>query len=237
MDYTNYNQAKATTVRYDEGLRTYMLSIYNYMTLALALTGLTAYFAAQSQVVLQMLGSPMGFVIVFAPLGIALYLSSRLNTISVQTAKALYWAYAGLLGLSLAPIFLVYTGSSIARTFFITASLFGTMSIYGYSTKRDLTGFGSFFMMGLIGIIIASLVNFFLKSTGLEFAISAIGVLIFTGLAAYDTQKLKNLYFQLGGVDSNMATKISIIGALTLYMDFINIFLFLLRFMGDRRSN
>jgi len=236
MDYTNYKTVNATTTKYDEGLRSYMLSIYNYMALALALTGTIAFFAANSPAIMQIVTSPMGWIIMLAPIGIAFAFGAKIGTMSVQTAQILYWVYAGLLGLSLAPIFIIYTGESIARVFFITASLFGAMSLYGYTTKRDLSGFGHFLMMGMFGLIIASLVNIFLKSSGMQFAISVVGVLIFTGLTAYDTQNLKRMYYQLANGDQAMAVKLSILGALKLYMDFLNLFLFLLRFMGDRRN-
>ena len=177
--------------------------------------------------------SGLGWVVLFAPLGLVLWLSFGINRMSA-TAQAIYWAYAVLMGISMAPIFLVYTGSSIARTFFVTAGTFGGMSLYGYTTKRDLSGMGHFMFMGLIGLIIASVVNLFLHSSGLMFATSVIGVLIFVGLTAWDTQKLKAMYFQMGS-SGEMLAKVSIMGALTLYLDFINMFMYLLRFMGDRR--
>ncbi len=236
--------AQAATTTYDAGLRSYMLTIYNYMASALALTGITALFAANSPALLQMMFSVnaagqaglsgLGWIVMLAPLGLVLLLSFRLQSMSLPAVQATYWAYAVLLGLSLSSIFLAYTGASIARAFFTTAGTFGAMSLYGYSTKRDLTGMGSFLIMGLFGLIIASIVNMFLASSGLNFALSVIGVLIFVGLTAYDTQKLKNMYSQVSG-SGDMAKKFAIMGALNLYMDFINIFLYLLRFMGDRR--
>lgn len=237
----DYGQSQA--VAYDAGLRAYMLRIYNYMASALALTGITALVAANSPAMMSMLYvmngnhigmSGLGWLVAFAPLGLVLWLSFGLNRMSVATAQAIYWVYAVLIGLSLTSIFVLYTGESIARTFFVTAGTFGAMSIYGYTTKRDLTGFGSFLIMGLFGLIIASIVNIFMQSAGLHFALSVIGVLIFTGLVAYDTQKLKGIYYQIGA-GGEMLAKASIMGALNLYMDFINIFLYLLRFMGDRR--
>jgi uncharacterized protein len=235
-------QAKATTR--DEGLRAYMLRIYNYMASALALTGIVAMFAANSPAFMQALYtvqdgraagmSGFGWLVMFAPLGLVMWLGMGINRMSTQTAQAIYWTYSVLIGLSLSSIFLVYTGESIARTFFVTAGTFGAMSLYGYSTQRDLTGFGSFLIMGLIGLLVASLVNIFLASSGLHFALSVIGVVIFVGLTAWDTQKLKMMYYQMAG-GTEMATKMAILGALNLYMDFINIFVYLLRFIGDRR--
>jgi FtsH-binding integral membrane protein len=238
-----YEQTRA--VERDAGLRAYMLRIYNYMASALALTGIVALFAANSPFFLSLLyqvneaGLPVGisgfgWLVMFAPIGLVLWLSIGIERMSMFTAQALFWGYAGLLGLSLSSIFLTYTGESIARTFFVTAGTFGAMSLYGYTTKRDLTGMGSFLMMGLIGLLVASLVNIFLKSSGLAFATSVIGVLIFVGLTAWDTQKLKGMYYQVGG-NAQALAKVSIMGALSLYMDFINIFMYLLRFMGERR--
>lgn len=228
----------------DAGLRAYMLRIYNYMASALALTGIVALFAANSEAFLSALynvqgGQPVGisgfgYLVMFAPIGLVLWMSMGINRLSVAGMQALYWTYAVLIGLSLSSVFLVYTGESIARAFFVTAGTFGAMSLYGYTTKRDLSGFGGFLLMGLIGLILASLVNLFLQSSGLAFATSVIGVLIFVGLTAYDTQKLKAMYYQIGG-HGEMLAKMSIMGALNLYMDFINIFMYMLRFMGDRR--
>jgi FtsH-binding integral membrane protein len=242
----NYSQYGIQTqaVARDEGLRSYMLRIYNYMASALALTGIVAMGAANSPAFLgamfnvqngQAAGmSGIGWLIMLAPLGLVMWLSMGINNMSKTTAQAIYWVYSGLIGLSLAPIFMMYTGESIARTFFVTAGTFGAMSLYGYSTKRDLTGVGSFLMMGLIGLIIASIVNIFMQSSALMFALSVLGVVIFVGLTAWDTQKIKNMYYQIGG-GADMMAKMSILGALTLYMDFINIFIHLLRFMGDRK--
>ncbi len=231
-------------VGYDAGLRAYMLRIYNYMASALALTGIVALAAANSPAFLMALYnvqdghavgmSGLGWLIMFAPIGLVMWLGMGINRMSVTTAQAIYWTYAVLVGLSLSSIFLVYTGESIARAFFVTAGTFGAMSLYGYTTGRDLTGLGSFLFMGLIGLIIASIVNMFLHSSGLNFALSVIGVIIFVGLTAWDTQKLKGMYYQLSG-SGEMLAKVSIMGALNLYMDFINIFMYLLRFMGDRR--
>ena len=238
-----YEQTRA--VERDAGLRAYMLRIYNYMASALALTGIVALVAAHSPAFLSVLyqvnasGYPtgisgIGMIIMFAPVGLVLWLGMGINRMSVTTAQGIFWAYSVLIGLSLSSIFMMYTDVSIARTFFVTAGTFGAMSLYGYTTKRDLTGMGSFLIMGLIGLLVASLVNIFLKSPGLNFATSVIGVLIFVGLTAWDTQKLKGVYYQVSGSGEALA-KASIMGALSLYMDFINIFMYLLRFMGDRK--
>ncbi len=218
----------------DQGLRSYMLGIYNYMALGLSLTGLVATLVASSPALLQAIyGSPLQFVVMLAPVGFVFFLSFRLHAIQASTAQMLFWAYSGLMGLSLSWIFLAYTGASVAKVFFVTAGTFGAMSLYGYTTQKDLTGLGSFLLMGLIGLILASLVNIFVKSSAFEFVISAIGVLIFTGLTAYDTQVIKSEYIE--GDDREIMMKKSIMGALRLYLDFINLFLHLLRFLGDRR--
>ena len=222
----------------DEGLRAFMLGIYNNMALGLAITGLVAYgvyaWAASDPAVAQTLyGSPLRWVIIFAPLAFVFGLSAGINRMSPATARLAFFAYAAVMGLSLSSIFIVYTGESIARTFFITAASFGALSLYGYTTKRDMSGMGSFLMMGLIGLILASVVNIFLASSGMQFAISVIGVLLFSALTAYDTQRLKNTYDFVAN-DVTAAGRASIIGALQLYLDFINLFMFLLQFMGNR---
>lgn len=236
--------AQSRAAAYDTGLRTYMLRIYNYMASALALTGIVALGASKSEAFLSALYnvqnghvvgmSGFGWLVAFAPLGLVLWLSMGINRLSTTAAQAIFWVYSALVGLSLTSIFLIYTGESIARTFFVTAGTFGAMSLYGYTTKKDLTGMGHFLIMGLIGLIIASVVNMFLHSSGLAFATSVIGVLIFVGLTAYDTQKLKGMYYQVAG-NADALAKVSIMGALSLYLDFINMFMYLLRFMGDRR--
>ncbi len=218
----------------DAGLRRFMISVYNYMMGALALTGAISFYIGNNQALVEGLAtSGFMWVVLLAPIGLVLWLSFRINTMSMGTVQAIYWIYAALIGAGLSPVFQVYTGESIARVFFITSATFGAMGLYGYTTKRDLTGMGSFLMMGLIGIIIASIVNIFLASSGLGFIISILGVLIFTGLTAYDTQKIKESYFE--GDASDTAGKKAIMGALNLYMDFINLFIHLLRLMGDRR--
>ncbi|KAB2835661.1 MAG: Bax inhibitor-1/YccA family protein [Caedimonadaceae bacterium] len=218
----------------DVGLRSFMLSVYNYMTLGLTLTGLVAYFVFSTPALLHAIfGTPLYWVVALAPIGFVFYLSFKIQSMSAARAQTLFWIYSGIMGLSMASIFLVYTGTSVAKVFFITAGTFAATSLYGYVTKRDLSGFGSFLFMGLIGILIASLVNIFLKSSGLDFMISIIGVGVFVGLTAYDTQMIKNLYADSD--NQEVATKKAVIGALSLYLDFINMFIFLLRLLGNRR--
>ncbi len=225
----------ASSVTYDSSLRAYMVQVYNFMSIALIISGAIAFLASNSPALMQVLfGTPLAWLVMLAPLGFVVFFSYKLQSISAQKAKTYLWIYSGLMGLSLSTIFIAYTGTSVARIFFITASVFGAMSIYGYTTKKDLTGLGSFLIMGLIGLIIASLVNIFLKSSALEFALSLIGVFIFIGLTAYDTQRIKQMYYQFAG-NSEAATKMAVMGALSLYMDFINLFLMMLRFFGDRK--
>ncbi len=216
----------------DEGLRAYMLRVYNYMASGLAITGVVAYATANSPLIGILFGTPLMWVVMLAPLGMVFYLSARIHKMSFSRAQTMFWIYAGLMGLSLSVIFIIYTGASIARVFFITASLFGAMSLYGYTTKKDLTSWGSFLFMGLIGIVIAMVVNMFLASAMMDFVISVVGVLIFTGLTAYDTQKIKEIYFE--GDGHEIAGKKSIMGALRLYLDFINLFIMLLHLFGNR---
>ena len=234
----------------DQGLRNYMLKVYNYMGSGVFLTGIVSLllFKLSGGYDIQvsstgitgltgigqaLFASPLMWVVMLAPLGIVLYMSFGIRKMSAAKAQTTFWIFAALMGASLASIFLVYTGASITRVFFITSGTFGAMSIYGYTTKRDLTKLGSFLMMGLIGIIIASIVNIFLKSSMMYFVISIIGVLIFVGLTAYDTQKIKNMYF--ASDDSETIGKKAVMGALTLYLDFINLFIMLLRLFGQRR--
>ena len=223
----------AAPVTVDAGLRAYMLRVYNYMAGGLALTGAVAYFGATSGFYSSIAGTPLFWLVLLAPLGLVFFLSFRIDRMSLGAAQLSFWAYAGLVGLSLSGIFLVYTGESIARVFFISAATFGATSLYGYTTQRDLSRFGSFLFMGLIGIVIASLVNLFLASSALQFAISAIGVLVFVGLTAYDTQRVKDIY--IAGEDAIISGKKAIMGALALYLDFLNLFLMLLQLFGDRR--
>ena len=218
----------------DVGLRQFLLSVYNYMASGLALTGLVAYGAAESGLYTSLVQTPILFwVVILAPLALVFFLSFRIETISLGAAPASFWGYASLVGLSLAGIFLMYTGVSIARTFFITAATFLAMSLYGYTTRTDLSRFGSFLLMGLFGIIIAALVNMFLASSALQLAISVIGVIIFVGLTAYDTQRIKEIYLESD--NSVAAGKKAIMGALALYLDFLNLFILLLQLTGDRR--
>lgn len=241
-----------TAAAIDEGLRAHMLRVYNYMGIGLVMTGVIAFFSNQLAIagdpstaagqlpdgtlVTQwgalLYTSPLMWVVALSPLAFVLVLSFGINKLSFSAAQGVFWAFAATMGLSLSSIFLVYTDASIAKVFFITAAMFGSMSLYGYTTKRDLTGMGSFLMMGLIGLIIAMVVNIFLQSSMLDFAISAIGVLIFVGLTAYDTQKIKEAYAENIGREG--LGKLAVMGALTLYLDFINLFLMLLRLFGNR---
>ena len=251
MEFNRQNtQSKVTsgeTHVIDEGLRAYMLKVYNYMASGVLLTGVISLFLFKLSVVTSVDGSIIGltslgntlynsslmWIVMLAPLGVVLYMSFGIRKMSAAKAQGTFWVFAALMGASLSSIFLVYTGASITRVFFITAGTFGAMSIYGYTTKRDLTRLGSFLMMGLIGIIIASIVNIFMKSSMMHFVISIIGVLVFVGLTAYDTQKIKNMY--LVSDTGEVMGKKAVMGALTLYLDFINLFLMLLRLFGQRR--
>jgi len=223
----------------DAGLRSYMLSVYNYMASGVLLTGIIAMLFANSSLINYIVNpatgqaTPLFWIALFAPLAIVFVLSFGINRISAGTAQALFWAYAALVGVQFSSLFLVYTGASVAQAFFATAAAFLGLSLYGYTTKRDLSAMGTFFIMGVVGLFVAMIINMFLRSPGLNLAISALGVLIFAGLTAYDTQKIKSMYFYAGGTE--FAAKSAIMGALRLYLDFINLFLFLLRFMGDRR--
>ena len=230
----------------DEGLRAYMLKVYNYMTTGLVLTGFIAYFFGKASVeaylpqgvVLTPLGntlfnSGLAWVIMLAPLGFVFYLSARINKMSSSSAQITFWIFSSVMGLSMASIFIQFTGESIARVFFITAGTFGAMSLYGYTTKRDLTKLGGFLFMGLIGVIIASVVNIFFQSGLMAFLISVIGVLVFVGLTAYDTQNIKNMYYSDDSIE--IGSKKALMGALKLYLDFINLFILLLQLFGQRR--
>ena len=218
-----------------KGLRAYMLGVYNYMTAGLAVSGIIAYFVSSSPAILTTIytNTALTWMVILAPLAFIIAISMGIQKMKASTVQALYWAFAITMGISLSSIFVVYTSASIARVFFITAATFGAMSLYGYTTKKDLTGWGSFLFMGLIGIIIASVVNFFMASAMLDFAISVIGVLVFVGLTAYDTQKIRNEYSEFDS--GEVATKKSVYGALRLYLDFINLMMMLLRLFGDRR--
>ncbi len=217
----------------DEGLRSYMLSIYNYMASGVLLSGVVALLFARSGMAEATFGSPLRWVIALAPLGFVMAMSFGLQRMQTSTLKMLFWGFSVAMGLSLSSIFFIYTGPSIAITFFATAGAFAGLSLYGYTTKRNLTAMGSFMVMGLIGIIVAMLLNLFLQSSALALAISVLGVLIFAGLTAWDTQRLRSTYYQVQGTD--LVQKVVIMGALSLYLDFVNMFQFLLSFMGDRR--
>jgi FtsH-binding integral membrane protein len=231
----------------DAGLRAHMIRVYNYMAAAVALTGVVAWFTFQAAVVTNAAGAitgltpfgqaifsgPMMIVLLLGTLGLVFFISFRIHKLQFTTALTLFMVYAALLGAALSSIFLTYTGTSITRVFFISAASFGALSLYGYTTQRDLSGFGSFLIMGLFGLIIAMLVNIFLKSSGLDFVISAAGVLIFAGLTAWDTQKIKEMYDV--NDDGTVSGRKAVMGALSLYLDFINLFLMLLRLLGDRR--
>lgn len=232
-DFRGYPQAGARSVGIDQGLRAYMIRVYNYMAMGLVITGLAAVATLSSGLMPVLFGTPLKFVVLLAPLAMVMFLSFRVQTMSLGGAQIAFWVFSALMGISLTPIVLVYTGASIAKVFFITAATFGSTSLYGYATKRDLTGMGSFMFMGLIGIIIASVVNIFLQSGPLGFALSVIGVLVFTGLTAWDTQQIKTMYYSTSGEAA--IGKSAVMGALRLYLDFINLFMSLLRLMGDRR--
>jgi uncharacterized protein len=236
--YAQPGMATRTDSGVDQGLRSYMLGVYNYMAAGVALTGMVAYaihaYAAQDKAFANLIyNTPLKWVIMLAPLGIVIYMSVRSHRMSAAWAQGTFWLYAAAVGASISYILMKYTGVSIARTFFVSAAAFAGLSIYGYTTKRDLSAWGTFLVMGLIGIILAAIVNIFLQSTAIQFAITAFGVLIFAGFTAYDTQSIKDQYYQVVG-DAEAMAKSSIFGALALYQDFVGIFMNLLQFMGDR---
>lgn len=231
------NPSVARAEGIDEGLRAYMLGVYNYMAVALALTGAAALatygLAANNPAFAQLIyASPLKWVLMLAPLGLVFFLSFKIQTMSVVAAQATFWIYAVLMGVSLSAIFLIYTAQSITHVFFVSAATFGALSLWGYTTKRDISGWGSFLFMGLIGIIIASVVNMFIGSSALQFAVSVIGVLVFAGLTAYDTQQIKSMYSV--NDDGTVSGRKSIMGALRLYLDFINLFMMMLSLFGSR---
>ena len=217
---------------YDAGLRSYMLSVYNYMASGVLLTGIVALLFASSGLAAEILSTPLRWVIMLAPLAFVMVLSFGINKLSTGAAQALFWVYAAVMGLSMSTIFIAFTGTSIATTFFATAAAFIGLSLYGYTTKKDLSGFGTFLIMGVVGILVAMLINMFVQSSALSLAISVIGVLLFAGLTAYDTQKIKSMYFYVRGTD--FVGKSVVMGALTLYLDFVNMFTFLLNLLGSR---
>ena len=221
-----------TQAQVDEGLRSYMLRVYNYMGSGLALTGIVAYVVAHTGLYQALFGSGIGFVVMFAPLGIVFFMGAKIRTMKPSTAQTLFWAFSILMGASLSYIFLTYTATSIVRVFFITAATFGAMSLYGYTTKRSLARWGSFLFMWLIGVIIAMVVNIFMQSEFMQYVISVVGVLVFTGLTAYDTQRIKQTYVETDG--QAVMTKKAIMGALNLYLNFINLFILLLHLFGGR---
>jgi uncharacterized protein len=232
---TSPGMAAPIGAQIDAGLRAYMQRVYGYMAGGLVLTGIVAYAAATSGFYQTIADTGLIWIVMLAPLGFVLALSFGIQQMSAETAMVLFWIYAAIMGLSLGSIFLVFTGTSIARVFFITAATYGAMSLYGYTARSDLSGFGSFLFMGLIGIVIASLVNIFVGSSALQFAISIIGVIVFVSLTAYDTQRIKQMYLESDTAE--IAGKKAVVGALALYLDFINLFMMLLQLFGQRRQN
>jgi FtsH-binding integral membrane protein len=235
-NYSWQNPAVARTgALFDEGLRQHMLKIYNYMSLGLVVTGIVAYVVGTTPALyVPIFQTPLKWVVMLAPLAFVFFFSFRIERMSASAAQTTFWAFCAVMGLSLASIFLVFTGASIARTFFIAAAMFGATSLYGYTTKRDLSQFGSFLIMGLIGVIIASLVNLFLQSSALQFAVSVIGILVFVGLTAWDTQAIKERYAE--NVSAESQQKLAVFGAFSLYLNFVNIFQLLLHFTGQREE-
>jgi uncharacterized protein len=231
----NNPASQVTAAAFDEGLRQHMLRVYNYMGLGLVMTGVIAFLVSSTPALyVPIFSTPLKWVVMLAPLAFVFFFSFRIHAISAATAQALFWVFCGLMGLSLASVFLVFTGTSIARTFFITAAMFGATSLWGYTTKRNLAAMGSFLIMGLIGVVIASVVNLFVGSGVLQFAISILGVVIFTGLTAYDTQSIKSQYAEGFGTEGN--SKLAVLGALSLYLNFINLFQLLLSLTGQREE-
>ncbi len=229
--------SKTKNATYNVGLRNYMLGVYNYMTLALALSGLVAYLVSSTGIVFALIRSPLGIIVSFAPLIVSIVMSVKISSAKISTIKMLYFLYAVLMGASLSTIFIAFSGLLIAKTFFITASMFGSISIYGYLTKKDLSGYGHVLIMIVFGLLIASIVNLFTRSSGLQFGISCISVVVFSLLVAYDTQNLKRMYYEVCH-DQNLATRVGIFGALQLYIDFVAIFVHLLQlFANSQRRN
>ncbi|MDH6266844.1 FtsH-binding integral membrane protein [Rhizobium sp. SG_E_25_P2] len=232
-DRYGYASQAQSGALFDEGLRQHMLRVYNYMGLGLVITGIVAYVVGTTPALyVPIFQTPLKWVVMLAPLGFVLFFSFRIQSMSAGTAQTMFWAFSAVMGLSLASIFLVFTGASIAQTFFIAATMFGATSLYGYTTKRNLANVGSFLMMGLIGVVIASVVNIFLGSSALQFAISVIGIVVFVGLTAWDTQNIKEQYAE--NVDQESQQKLAVFGALSLYLNFVNIFQLLLNFTGER---
>jgi uncharacterized protein len=246
MSFNPFNSTTsvASGAAVDQGLRAHMLRVYNYMGLGVALTGLVAWLVASTPALMQlfyatsetgrMSPTVLGLVAMFAPLGFIFFFSFAAMRSSLSLLQGMFWLFCGVMGLSMSSVFIVFTGESIARTFFVVSAMFFATSLYGYVTKRSLAQMGSFMVMGLIGILIAGIVNLFLNSTGLQFAISVLGVIIFTGLTAWDTQRIKETYAESYGVETN--NKMALFGALSLYLNFVNLFQFMLQFMGGRRE-
>lgn len=235
MDFSRFQTvSREQSLTYDQGLRDFMIDVYNNMFIGILITAFVGFFISTSPALLNLIhGTPLKFVIMFAPFILIIMFSAKMASSSYNSLRSIFWLYASLMGAMLSYIFIAYTGASIVRTLFITSSMFGAMSLYGYTTKKDLTSMGSFLFMGLIGIVIMSLVNIFMKSSAIHFVISFVAIIIFTGLTAYQTQSLKATYAQLG--NSEMGKKAGLSGALSLYMNFLNIFIHLLQFIGDRR--
>ncbi|SDA80988.1 Bax inhibitor-1/YccA family protein [Sinorhizobium sp. NFACC03] len=235
--YSNQNRfsgmSQASAAALDEGLRQHMLRVYNYMGLGLVVTGLVAFIVGTTPALyVPIFSTPLKWVVMLAPLAFVFFFSFKMHTMSASSAQMTFWAFCAVMGLSLASVFLIFTGASIARTFFIAATMFGATSLYGYVTKRDLAKMGSFLIMGLIGVVIASIVNIFLGSTALQFAVSVIGIVVFVGLTAWDTQNIKEQYAD--NFDQESQQKLAVFGALSLYLNFVNIFQLLLNFTGER---
>jgi uncharacterized protein len=228
-----YGAGAGSQAVFDEGLRKHMLRVYNYMGIGLVLTGIVAFVVGTTPALyVPIFSSPLKWVVMLAPLAFVMFFSFRIQSMSAGAAQMMFWAFCAVMGLSLASVFLVFTGTSIAQTFFVAATMFGATSLYGYTTKRDLANIGSFLMMGLIGVIIAGIVNIFLGSSALQFAISVIGILVFVGLTAWDTQNIKEQYAE--NYDQESQQKLAVFGALSLYLNFVNIFQLLLNFTGER---
>ncbi|WP_334198448.1 Bax inhibitor-1/YccA family protein (plasmid) [Sinorhizobium chiapasense] len=237
--YSNQNRfggmSQASAAALDEGLRQHMLRVYNYMGLGLVVTGLVAFIVGTTPALyVPIFSTPLKWVVMLAPLAFVFFFSFKMHSMSASSAQMIFWAFCAVMGLSLASVFLVFTGASIARTFFIAATMFGATSLYGYVTKRDLAKFGSFLIMGLIGVMIASIVNIFLGSSALQFAVSVIGIVVFVGLTAWDTQNIKEQYAD--NFDQESQQKLAVFGALSLYLNFVNIFQLLLNFTGEREG-
>ncbi|AXV18140.1 hypothetical protein CYG48_20470 (plasmid) [Neorhizobium sp. SOG26] len=237
--YPNQNRfggfSQVSAAAFDEGLRQHMLRVYNYMGLGLVVTGIVAFIVGTTPALyVPIFSSPLKWAVMLAPLAFVFFFSFKMQTMSASAAQMTFWAFCAVMGLSMASVFLVFTGASIARTFFIAATMFGAMSLFGYTTKRDLSKMGSFLIMGLIGVVIASIVNIFLASSALQFAVSVIGIVVFVGLTAYDTQSIKEQYAE--NYDQESQQKLAVFGALSLYLNFVNIFQLLLNFTGQREE-